>query len=136
LSGQFDAAIDHVNTRIRNNPDAAMLYNQRCWLRAIAGRELDSALADCNEALKREPDSAAALDSRGLANFKLGKLNEADADYQAVLKKNEKKPSSLYVRGILRLRSGDAERGKEDLAAAEKIDPMIAARFADYGVKP
>jgi hypothetical protein len=37
--------------------------NARCWARALLGRQLNQALADCNAALRARPESAAFLDS-------------------------------------------------------------------------
>jgi tetratricopeptide (TPR) repeat protein len=64
-------------------PDAR---NARCWARALWGRELDQALADCNAALKSRPDGAAFLDSRGLVRLRMGDLDKSIADYDASLK--------------------------------------------------
>lgn len=136
LSGQFDAAIEHVNARLKAPPDDIQLYNQRCWLRAIAGKELDSALVDCNEALKRQPDNPDTLDSRGLVNFKLGNLAGARADYDAALHKREDMANSRYMRGIIELRSGDTGAGNDDMDSAKKHNPVIAALYAHYGVEP
>jgi tetratricopeptide (TPR) repeat protein len=136
LSGQFDAAIEHVNARLKDSPDDIQLYNQRCRLRAIAGKELDSALADCNEALKRQPDNPDTLDSRGLVNFKLGNLVGARADYDAALHKSEDMASSRYMRGIIELRNGDTSAGNDDIDTAKQRDPVIAALYAHYGVEP
>ena len=51
-----------------------------------------------------------ALDSRGLVNLKLSLNANAIADYDAVLSIDPKQASSLYGRGIARLRSGQQGR--------------------------
>jgi tetratricopeptide (TPR) repeat protein len=56
----------------------------RCWMRAIVGR-LQSALADFNESLRLNPNSANALDSRGLIHLKLDELDLSIGDYDAAL---------------------------------------------------
>ena len=44
--------------QFRLQPDAKKdVWNERCWVRAISG-DLDGALADCNEAVHREPNVA------------------------------------------------------------------------------
>ena len=136
LSGQFDPAIDHVSARIKVSPRFAEPYDERCWLRAIAGKDLDAAVADCNEALKIDPHDASALASRALANFKLDKLAEAQADYDAALDRDSHLAGAWYVRGIIKLRSGNTDAGNNDIETSKKRDPTVAERFPDYGVKP
>src|SRR5215471_8613239 len=36
----------------------AEVFNARCWARAIAGRDLQQALADCGESLRLRPNDA------------------------------------------------------------------------------
>jgi hypothetical protein len=45
-------------------------------------------------------------------------------------------PSSLYVRGLANLKSGNATEGNADIAAAKSIDAKIADTYAGYGVAP
>jgi tetratricopeptide (TPR) repeat protein len=78
-------------------------WNGRCWCRAIVG-ELQAALADCNEALRLEPNAAATLDSRGLIYLKSGEWDSAIADYDSALRLDPKLASSLYGRGLANLR--------------------------------
>jgi tetratricopeptide (TPR) repeat protein len=112
----------------------ANLLNARCWRRAVSGRQLDVALADCHASLALK-ESAAALDSRAFVYMRLGRIEEAIADYDAALKLRPAQASSLFGRGIVKLRKGATEDGQADLSAARAIDPRIDAQFADYGVK-
>jgi tetratricopeptide (TPR) repeat protein len=59
-------------------PKSADAYNGRCWARALAGRDLDQALADCDGSLRLSPDDANGLNSRGLVQRKLGAFDRAD----------------------------------------------------------
>jgi hypothetical protein len=56
------------------------------------------------------------------------------SDYSDALDINPKLPSSLYGRGMARLKKGD-KRGSADIAAAKAINADLAAEFARYGVK-
>jgi tetratricopeptide (TPR) repeat protein len=108
--GRSDDAADlhydrHSENGERAGPDdpAASLgaWNSRCWARAIIG-ELETALQDCNQALQMRPAYSEALDSRGLVYLKMGKLDEAIADYTSVLevrKKNVGSPSRFGRNG-------------------------------------
>jgi tetratricopeptide (TPR) repeat protein len=70
----------------------------RCWMRAIVGR-LQSALADFNESLRLNPNSANALDSRGLIHLKLDELDLSIGDYDAALDINPQLTLDCMVRG-------------------------------------
>jgi len=76
------------------------------------------------------------LDSRALVNLQLGHLDEALSDYNAALDKRPKVANSLYGRGLVKLRKGEASDGQVDLAAARAIDPKIDSEYADYGLTP
>jgi hypothetical protein len=52
------------------------------------------------------------------------------------LEQDPKLASSLYVRGLARLKTADASNGNADIAAAKAIDPKIADTYAGYGVTP
>jgi hypothetical protein len=56
------------------------------------------------------------------------------SDYSDALDINPKLASSLYGRGVARLKKGD-RRGSADIAAAKAIDGGIAEEFARYGVR-
>lgn len=118
----------------RANAAAPGIFNNMCWAKATAGVFLESALSDCNEALKGSPDEVGFLDSRGLVLLRLGRLDEALADYDRALAKNPNIPSSLFGRSIAWARKGDLPKAKADRDAALKISPDIKADFERYGV--
>ena len=111
-----------------------LFYNDRCWARAVAMIELDTALIDCNEALRLMPGFAAALDSRAFLHLRQGQLREAMADYDAALKAIPKDPYSLYGRGIAKARAGDSAGASADIAAGTSLQKGIAEEFAAYGI--
>lgn len=131
---QYDRAIADLDQAIRLDPDYPAAYNNRCWAIAIAGRDLAKALTDCDRALRLDPGNAEALDSRGFVKLRLGRTEEAIADYTAALDRNPKLASSRYGRGVARLKT-DAAAGNADISAAKAIQPDIAETFARYGVK-
>jgi tetratricopeptide (TPR) repeat protein len=132
----YTRAFDDLGEVTRLQPSNAIAWNNRCQLRVILGRELQQALAECNEALRLRPDYAKGLDTRGFAYLKLGQLENAIADYDAALKLDPKLPDSLYARGIAKLRKRDAAGGNADIAAAKAIQADIADQFARWGLKP
>jgi tetratricopeptide (TPR) repeat protein len=112
------------------------VFNARCWTRAIAGRELQQALADCGESLRLRPNEANTHDSLAFTHLKLGDLDRALAEYNTALGLNSRLPGSLYGRGIVELRKGDATAAEMDIQAAKAIQAGIADEFAKYGIAP
>ncbi|MEO8927064.1 MAG: hypothetical protein ABI306_07855 [Caulobacteraceae bacterium] len=110
--------------------------NGRCWARALMGRDLDKALADCNAALKMDAKSPTALDSRGLVRLRLGDLDKSIADYDVALTLRPGSAWSLYGRGLAELAKGMKAQGDADIAAAVALDPHVADELAKHGVKP
>jgi tetratricopeptide (TPR) repeat protein len=80
------------------------------------------------------PAYSNALDSRGLVHLKMGKLDDAIADYTSVLEFQQKNASSLYGRGIANAKKGDEKAARADIEAAKAIDPDIEEDFKRYGV--
>lgn len=124
-----------INAMLRSNPNDGTLSNKACWMGATRGEQLDAAIADCNAALQPKPDDAGFLDSRALAEFRKARYSRAVTD-NAALAKNPEMPTSLHVRGLARLESGDAARGQADIAAATAMHLKIAQTYAAYGVAP
>ena len=111
-------------------PDA---LNGRCWARALWGRDLDKALADCNRAVSTSRISS-FLDSRGLVHLRLGQYDQAIADYTVALKDNPRQAWSLYGRGLAELRKGDKAQGDADIKAAAAIAPNLPERAKKLGI--
>jgi tetratricopeptide (TPR) repeat protein len=136
-AGQFDAAIAQYDLWISAHPDEgqqAEALNGRCWVRALAGRDLDKALADCNRALRAVPRMATILDSRGMVHLRRGDLQAAVADYDAALALNPKIAWSLYGRGLAKLRLGRKADGDADVAAATAIKADLPDLAKQYGI--
>lgn len=110
-------------------------YNNVCWAKATAGLTLESALSDCNAALKMEPDAAAYLDSRALVHLRLGRIDEAIADYSKAISGGAG-ASSLMGRSIAWLRKGEKEKAAADRQAALQESSTIEAAYEGYGVGP
>jgi hypothetical protein len=60
--------------------------------------------------------------------LKRGKLDKALADYDAALAIDPKQASSLYGRGLVKQKKGDASFAG-DMTAAKSIDPDIERHF-------
>ena len=109
-------------------------YNSLCWAKATAGIELDSALNDCQESLRLNPDSGPTIDSLAFVKLRQGKIDEAISLYtQAIAKRTGS--ASYMGRAIAYSRKGDKAHSQADLTEALKLDPDAETRFAEYGMK-
>jgi tetratricopeptide (TPR) repeat protein len=120
---------------VRATTHTAMGLNNLCWAKATADILLESALLDCRDALKLNPDIGGYEDSLGMVLLKLGKLDEALSAYNAAIAKRVG-ATSLMGRAMVYARKGDRARANADAAAARKQDAQIDAIFAGFGLKP
>lgn len=137
--GLYEQSVDQLDTWLatHKHDDAEVsVLNSRCWTRAAWNHDLAKALADCNEAAKRSPNTARILDSRALVRLRLGDYPGAIADYDAALAINPKLAWSFYGRGIAKQRLGRIDEGKTDLDAAVAADPNIVKIATKAGVVP
>jgi tetratricopeptide (TPR) repeat protein len=133
--GDFARASADYSEVTRLQPNNADAWAARCWVRAAGGREVQQALADCNQALKIKADAPDVLDTRGFVNLRLGKMDDAIRDYDAALKLDPKLAGALYGRGIAKMKKGDRNGGSADMAAAKSISSGIEAEFSRYGIR-
>lgn len=136
LSGDYQKAMADDDAVIGMFEWYGFPYNGRCWDRALANRDLDLALADCNKAIGEQPDDPSTLDSRGMVEFRQGRWDDAIADYNAALKHDPYLAPSLFMRGVTELRKGDAVAGHADIAKAEGLSPGTTKDYARYGISP
>ncbi|MDE2223946.1 MAG: aspartyl protease family protein [Xanthomonadaceae bacterium] len=108
--------------------------NERCWARALANQSLDDALHDCREAIKRDGDRAAYLDSLGMVYLRMGDYAESIKAYQQALAQSPHTAWSHYGLGLAELHSGQADAGNAELAMARSLDKEIDARAAKFGL--
>jgi tetratricopeptide (TPR) repeat protein len=139
-AGEFAAAVSQyslwIGVRDRNDVLMPQAMNARCRARALWGRELEQALADCNTALKLTPDNAAFLDSRGLVQLRRGDYDKAITDYDRGTRLQPKSAWPQYGRGVAKLRKGLTTAGEADIAAATALQPNIAEEAKKYGIIP
>ncbi|MGA7714192.1 MAG: tetratricopeptide repeat protein [Rhizomicrobium sp.] len=135
--GQHEkASEDYTKVALLSSVQRARDLGLRCWVRAVRGRPLDLALADCQEALRNEPNDADALAARGLVYLRMGEYDAAIDDFNAALKLNASVSDSVYLRGLAKLRLGDTAGGNADITHVAKMIPNIADRYATWGVTP
>jgi tetratricopeptide (TPR) repeat protein len=132
----YKAAIEEADKAIGVSPQDPEALNARCWARAVGDTGLDLAEADCLRSLAVKPNAGDVLDSLAFVRFRQGRFDEALNGFGAALIQNPKQAESLYMRGIVKLRLGDADGGQADVAAAQTQDSTLPARYANWGVTP
>jgi tetratricopeptide (TPR) repeat protein len=132
--GQFSGAVAEFTKAVSLSPATAAYHNGLCWARAGTGRNLRTALADCDRALALAPGSAGPLNSRGLVELRLGRLPAAIADYDASLASQPSQPSARFGRGLAWLRLRQTAKGASDINEARRADPEIDDLFITLGI--
>ncbi|MEO5932041.1 MAG: tetratricopeptide repeat protein [Duganella sp.] len=122
--------------RARDTTKTASQLNELAWELAIHNVELPTALSIIDEALKKQPDNHAFIDSKGFILLRLGRYREAIEQYDMALKLRPEEPSSLFGRGIAKRRSGRTSAAQADLTAARAAQPYVDTKFAEMGVTP
>lgn len=137
-AGLFEPAIAELNLWIAAHPkseDMPQALSARCWTRAVWGKELEAALADCDTALRRNKVSE-VMANRGLVLLRMGRLDEAVVQYNAAIGQQPKLAPALYGRGLAELKKGDKAKGEADIAAANALAPGLAAQYRRFGLAP
>jgi tetratricopeptide (TPR) repeat protein len=131
----YAAAAADYDKAVSIAPRDARVLGTSCWFRATHQLQPDIALQRCNEAveLSGRPE---AFNARALVFYEINAYESAIADADSALDLDPKKAGSLYVRGLAKLKTGDAPAGNADIAAAKAIDPKIAETYAVYGLTP
>jgi len=101
---------------------------------AIEKRDFDSAMADLNSVLKRQPANEAALTLRARAYARQNKFTEGLADAAKVLEKNPKNYDALNIRGVIkRQRDKDLNGALTDFTQAVSIQPDFYLGYVNIG---
>ena len=139
LVGQYDRAIADFTLVLSMQPQGqwtASALSKRCQTRSLVGRDLQSTLADCTNALNLLPNDNWVLSSRGYTYLRLGELDRSIADFDASLRIDSKVAVPLYGRGLARRRAGDSLAADKDFDAARAIWPGVAKMVAtEYGLQ-
>ena len=109
--GLDDQALAEINHAIELIPDYAEFYNVRSLILAGIG-EYDSALADIDKTIGLHDGQLLPniQDSRGFIYLKMGDLENARADYQAILDQDLRFAYALLGAGVVCGQLGDEEK--------------------------
>ena len=131
-----DAAIEACSSIIQTDADhhrlAMAYFNRAGW--HLKKDEVDRAAADLSQAVRFEPDFAAALTKRGLVEERLNDLRGARSDFAAALKLPETNSLSVWAHAMARERLAATEAaakaaGVTNAPAAPSNPAAAAAEF-------
>ncbi|KQM63622.1 hypothetical protein ASE75_10900 [Sphingomonas sp. Leaf17] len=133
-AGDVPGALATIDAAIAERPGMPGLLNGRCWIKGTRNVALDTALKDCTKAIELSDSTTAALDSRAMVYFRMNRMADALSDLDAVLENDPNTAASLFLRGVVRKRTGDAAGSAADLMAARIINPQVDRVYARYGI--
>jgi tetratricopeptide (TPR) repeat protein len=135
--GDHERAIADFTKGIELTAKSSQLWGQRCWSRAVIGKQLKEAVEDCDKAAELSPKISLIFAYRGFAYLKLGQFDKTLADYETAfaLTKSPDHADWLYVRGMAKLKKGDTAGGNADIASAKASKADIADEYVKYGIK-
>ncbi|WP_423142412.1 tetratricopeptide repeat protein [Parablastomonas sp. CN1-191] len=114
----------------------AELLNSRCWIKAAwQNADLAAARKDCNASLDIDP-AANTYDSLGMVGLRTRDWQGAESAYTYAIKAADTYASPYFGRAIARMRLGRSTDANADLARAIQLDPAVATKYAEKGLKP
>jgi hypothetical protein len=135
-----EAAIEACSTIVNTDKDHHRLaiahFNRAGW--HLKKDEVDLAASDLSEAIRFEPDFAAALTERGLVEERLNNLRSARAGFAAVLKLPQTNNSSEWAHAKARERLAATEAAVRGVAnpTPTAATPNARASASDFWRRP
>ena len=131
--------IADLDAAARVDPNDSAYPNEACWQRTIKDIELEVALGYCDAAVRiclDKPECGGRnRDSRALVYLKQKRPAEAYSDYDAAMQVKAN-AHHQYGRGIAAIRLGRVAEGQADVAAANRLDPVVGGVYAGFGIRP
>lgn len=136
MSGQPDRALEFYEDSVRLDDAYVLPIRGRADLRFARG-DFEGALRDYARLVELGADDSVLL-RRGVSYYKLRRIPEALADYDAFLARSPDHAIAHYNRGLAREEAGDAAAALSDYERAVELDPsdLDAARRRDALRKP
>jgi len=137
-TGRRAEAEERIETALREDPELAEAWNYLAYMWAERGEHLDKALRYVREALKRDPNNGAFLDTLGWIYFQQGRYHEAETELRRALAGlPEEDPTVLDHLGDVAARLGrekDAVNYWSRAWVLESTNDTIRAKLEAHGV--
>jgi tetratricopeptide (TPR) repeat protein len=111
------------------------IYNNLCWIKAVSGIAIDTAIADCDQSLMLAPNNADTVNGRAFVLYRQRKYADALAGYDNALAMQSENAPALFMRGVVKLMLKDENGANADIKAARSSDSNIDILYSGYGVK-
>jgi tetratricopeptide (TPR) repeat protein len=111
-SDRLDEAIATFDEVVKGAPGFPEGYNRRATAYYLAG-QYEKSIADCDEAIRRNPMHFGALSGLGYNYFKLGKSERAIRYFQRALDINPNKPRIRSI--VIELQRGLREKARDSI---------------------
>jgi tetratricopeptide (TPR) repeat protein len=92
----------------------------------------DRAIAELDEALRKDPHNPVMLINRGTAYFGQGDFDRAIADFDEALRLNPELAAAYARRAYAYRAKGNDDRAVSDIQQASKLDPQFARAASDF----
>lgn len=126
--GRKYEGLDRLEKDDRLSINNADLTNAICWYKGAWNFTTTDMLEICNEAVERASWTPAALDSRAMAYYRLGKFTEALRDVNEALRLGPQLNAALYLRGHIRNKIKPRD-GDQDIADALRRQPSLKMEY-------
>ena len=126
-----EQAIEFFTNYIRSYPGDAYGYTMRAIVWREERKELDIALADCNEAIRLDPTNAYVYNNRGWAWSDKKEYDKAIADYSEAIRFNPKhvRANAYIGRGLAWGYKKEYDKAINDYTEAIRLDPKGALAY-------
>ncbi|PKP36449.1 MAG: hypothetical protein CVT98_07890 [Bacteroidetes bacterium HGW-Bacteroidetes-15] len=130
LKGQYRRAIDDFSKALELSTGTVdiQIYINR-GVANMQDNNFPAAIDDFTEALMINPRSAAALNYRAFASYRMGNFAESVDDYNKAIDLNPENAMSYYNRGMAHLRAGDKIKACADFHQACSRGNVNACRM-------
>ena len=112
--------------------DLAWAFTDRCFGYFIK-RDYDSAVVDCTETIRLDPDDAYPYQLRGSAYLNKGNYSDAVTDFNKLISLEPGSADPYELRGSAYLGKGDYSNAITDFNKVISLDPNNAAAFYNRG---
>jgi tetratricopeptide (TPR) repeat protein len=111
-----------------SGPNRAVALSDRCGWR-WAQKDPDRALSDCDEAIKIDPNLAAAHINRGNVYLNKADVDRAFDDFNAAIRLDPKSAWAYSARGDIYKNKGDFDHAMADFNESIRLDPNYAMAY-------
>jgi tetratricopeptide (TPR) repeat protein len=128
-----EQAIDFFTEYIRTNLAGGFGYAMRAKIWRVEKKDVDKALADCNEAIRLDPTRAYGYYNRGLAWESKHEYDKAIADFTEAVRLDPRNADAFVGRGNQSSSKKEYDKAIADFTESIRLDPNNALAYFNRG---